>query len=523
MTARAVVGLAMVCTLFVLVYARATTHGYVWDDIPTIERNPALDGPLFEGLRATQHSHLDPTVTHLPGQQPAHESYRPLLFLTFAAEVALFGRSPHVMHATNLALGLAAVVLAFDVARRLLRSRSAGLFVAAVFAVHPLQVEPVCYVSARADVLAGLLALTSLTLILRRRGALAALALLASLFTKEATIGLPIVVLAGAWLLPRRKFLWASAWLVGVLPVYAMARAALVANGPSSLANGRPILDALLEIPGVFVQYASLFVLPRHLSTVRPLAHWTLAGFLVVGAAGLGSVVLHRRGALRGGLAGAAFGLLFSAVTLAPATVVALMMGVAADRYAYLPVFGFALTTAALGLHLARGRERNRLVKLGKALAIAAPLALAWVSTKQVVTWATPGTLYANAVAVEPSSSMAHYGMGLVHATAGRWAAAMPEFRLATQLDPTNSRARNNLAVAYLHLGMLDLAESTLRETLAREGSYNFRAWYNLAEVHRARGQEPESCDALRHALAINPGYARAAADLRQCRASKSR
>ncbi len=519
MTKGAMLGLALLSALFLLVYGRAAGFAYVWDDIPTIQGNPAFDRPVLEGLRATQHSHLDATLVHLPGQRPAHESYRPLLFLSFAAEVAVFGRSARAMHIGNVLLGLLAVLLAFELARRLLRSPMLGLLVAALFALHPLQVEPICYVSARADLLAGLLALAGFSLALRGRGALAAAAFLGSLFTKEATVGLPLVVLAGAWLVRphRRSLLRASPWLFAALPLYAGARALLVAGGPSSLASGQPVVAALRELPGFFLQYLSLFVAPRHLSTVRPLASLMLWGWVVATALLVAGLAAQRRGSLRGDVALGAFGLFAGAVFLAPAAVVGQLMGVAADRYAYLPVFGFALALVALGRHALRGHERAEVGRLVRALAIAAPLGCAWMSVGQAATWASPGTMYANAAAVEPDSSMAHYGVGLVLASEGKWAAAMPELRRATALDPTNSRARNNLAVAYLHLGMLDLAENTLLETLAREGAFNFRAWYNLAEVHRARGRWRASCDALRRALAINPGYTRAAADLQKC------
>ena len=276
-------------------------------------------------------------------------------------------------------------------------------------------------------------------------------------------------------------------------------------------------MNALLELPGFFLHYASLFAVPRGLSTVRPLAHWTLAGWLLVGVLSAVIALALRRGTLRADLAVAAFGLLLSGVTLAPASVVALMMGVAADRYAYLPVFGFSLGTAALALHVLRGRPEIATRPLVMGLAVVTPLTLAGVSAGQVSTWASPGTLYANAVDAEPTSAMAHYGLGLVRANEGRWAEALPELQRAVELDPNHSRARNNLAVACLHLGMLDLAESTLRGTLEREGQTNFRAWYNLSELHRMRGQTAESCDALRHAVAVNPGYARAVADLRAC------
>src|SRR4051812_23560729 len=108
--------LGVVAIVYAALYARVARYEYVWDDLTTIRDSPQFDRPLSESLRVTQHGHIDETLMKLREVAPEHESYRPLLFLTFAAEVKAFGRSPEAIHVTNVILGFLAVLVAYAVA-----------------------------------------------------------------------------------------------------------------------------------------------------------------------------------------------------------------------------------------------------------------------------------------------------------------------------------------------------------------------------------------------------------------------
>jgi len=150
---------AVLLAVFALIYGRAAGYGFVWDDFPNIVDNPHYAAPLSRSLRSTQHDHLDPTLLGSAGLPVAYESYRPLLFLSYKLDDIAFGRSPWAMHLHNLLLGALAIALAGWLFARLLPEPRAALLATAVFALHPLQVEPLCYVSARGGLLSALLAL----------------------------------------------------------------------------------------------------------------------------------------------------------------------------------------------------------------------------------------------------------------------------------------------------------------------------------------------------------------------------
>jgi hypothetical protein len=142
-----------------LVYARALGHGFVWDDHSSVVDAAHFEAPLVRGLRSTQHDFLDRSILHNVQLSVPYESYRPLLFLSYSLDDALFGRSAVAMHAHNLLLGMACALLAGWVCSLLLSSSRLGLCAAALFALHPLQTEVVCYVSARGDLLCACFAL----------------------------------------------------------------------------------------------------------------------------------------------------------------------------------------------------------------------------------------------------------------------------------------------------------------------------------------------------------------------------
>ena len=123
------------------------------------EESTSHAAPVTEGLFATQHDHMDPAARKLAGLAPAHDSYRPVSFLSHRLDVALFGFDPHPRHVHNVALGLLAILLVYFVALSWLSSSTAAIIAAAVFALHPMQVETVAYISARSDLLAGIFGL----------------------------------------------------------------------------------------------------------------------------------------------------------------------------------------------------------------------------------------------------------------------------------------------------------------------------------------------------------------------------
>lgn len=513
-------GLVAILLVFAAVYMRVADFDYVWDDVEAIRENPIYVGPVLDGLDATQHDHLDPALTKLSGMKPAHDSYRPLLYLSYRTDVAIFGMSPRAMHLHNLMLAILAIVAFYWVAQTWLASRSAALLAAAIFALHPLQVETIAYVSARGDLLAGLLALLAVGAAFRfeneaapaRRSLwlfIGVACLLASVLSKEAYVGLPIALAGIAWtrgkLREQRTVL--AAWTMALAGYLALR---LTIGG---VAGGGTGAAALLALPGLFLRYVQIALLPFDLSTERLYdPRYVLPGWLAAAALTVWALASLGRGGSRT-VRVVASGLWWMLVLLGPSAVVVILTGVVADRYAYLPLAGFAVASSAL---LTAALKKGTLLRAALGIAGVSWAAMSLITTAvQVGEWKDNRTLYVHAVATAPKSSMAHYRLGYTYAQAQQWPEAIILFERAVELHPSNARALNNLGVAYLNTGKYEDAARLFERALAESGQTHFRAWYNLGVAQMNMGDGDAACAHVERALQINPSYAIAAEFLR--------
>jgi protein O-mannosyl-transferase len=139
-------------------------------------------------------------------------------------------------------------------------------------------------------------------------------------------------------------------------------------------------------------------------------------------------------------------GFIWMAILLGPTVVAARITGVAADRYAYLPLVGFGVALVQL-LQLPRSPAMQWVVRAVAGLWL---VVLALISWRTVPVWRTNLALYTHAVQMTPQSSMAHYRLGYALAVDDRTPEAARQFERAIALDPANTRALNNLGVSYL-------------------------------------------------------------------------
>ena len=342
-------------------FARTLGYGLVWDDavLPRFARGGA---PLSQLLLAPQQAILDPVENARSGAVMRADSYRPLQSLSHVLDLRALDAAPAVMHLHNLLLGALNIALAHRVARRLGASRGAALFAAAVFALHPLVVEPIAYVSARGDLLATAFALLALAFALPDRDGPAKLPIGAicgsaacyflSLLAKEAYALLPLIVAVAAVL---DRDLRAR---IPVLAAHAAAAAAYVALRANAMGRdaaqlGPGPFGALLHAPAVVLQYVRSFVLPLDASIARQEEPALAApGIALLLAGAVIAVLLARRmhaqpspdPAARLGI----LALVWIVVLLAPSWVVVADTHVLSDRYFYLPLLGAALLCAAV-------------------------------------------------------------------------------------------------------------------------------------------------------------------------------
>ena len=449
--------------------------------------------------------------------------WHPLTWFSFAVDRALWGDGPFGFHLGNVLLHALAAALWLAVARQVLtealRRRAqrtgtaappaatmelAALFAAVLFALHPLRVESVAWISERRDVLSGALFLGALLawLSLRRlpegapgegrRFALFVVLLVLSLLSKAWGAALPVVLVAlelwpferevlrpAAQTLRRRLLAALGTCLPLSFAALVVAAGAQQASGATRAWEQHGLLERLVQSAYGLVFYPLRTLWPTGLSPLYPLeerldpteARFVFAALAVVAACAAAAVQWRRRP-------------WWSAALLAYIAIVAPVLGLlqsgpqlVADRYSYLSMLPFALLAGGGALALARVAER-RVRRRGQAVsaavlvvllvAVAWPLGLA--SHARCAVWRSSETLWTSALEVIPDSYFARHGLGRALLESGRDAEAVLHFEHALRHQPSDREGRatirQSLGAALGNLGRLDEAREHWLEVL---------------------------------------------------------
>ena len=453
--------------------------------------------------------------------------YQPLSWLSIAIDHALYGMDARGYHATNLVLHAATAVAFFFFARSLFalaaseRRDVVAATAALLFAVHPLRVESVAWITERRDVLSGVFFVLSLLLYLafasgerRRRLAYAGslVAFVLALLAKASALGLPIVLLLlDRW--PLRRPLRGA--LAEKVP-FALAAAgfgALALAGQASLPHGMRTIGQHGPVERVAqAAYAAVFYPAKTLLPVRISPIYELPARLDPGeprfvvavalAAAVSALLVARRKTLPA--AAVAWGSYLA--LLAPVSgIVQTGPQLVADRYSYLPCMPFALLAAAL---LVARTERTAIV-----LAAPVVLVLGLAAWKQTRWWRDTETLFARALEIDPKSAVAHRVVARMQALRGAKEEAERNYRAAIELRPDVALPHNNLGLLLLDEGRVDEAVSEFREALRAQDDYQ-RARSNLGGALARTGDLRGAEAVLREAVRRDPSDAGARANL---------
>lgn len=542
----AVGALVLVAVTFVA-YIPALRSGYIWDDGQYLHRNHLVQTP--HGLAAVWGMRYDADPGRLRINTP---QYYPLVYTTYWIEHLLWGLHPAGYHAVNVLLHAFSALLVWRITRRL--GIPAGWFIAAVFALHPVQVESVAWITERKNVLSGLFYLSALLAFLRyfesdrlRWYLLALLLFVAALLSKTVTCTLPVVVLLVRWYQQRRiggrdalrlmpAFVLGMA--AGLVTVY-LERAHVGAIGSEW---SQTFLErALVIAPRAFAFYAGKIAWPHPLIFIYP--RWEVAAGVWASYLPLAGVLLAFGVALAGTRRfgwGPLLLLVFAAVTLSPALgffqVYPHRFSWVADHFQYLGSLGFialyTLVVVWLGARLVRSRSAAR------AVAVCVLLVLAALTFRQTRSYENAQRLWQDTLAANPDAWIASLNLGIRAAQNGRYAEAAeyyehtarypvarseaygswglaltrlqrPEgalamYEKAIAADPANPKNYTGLAKALGLLGRLDEAEEALHTAL-RLAPEHLTAWLNLGllRTRQQRWAEAERC--FERALVLAP------------------
>ncbi|MDD5562538.1 MAG: tetratricopeptide repeat protein [Thermoanaerobaculaceae bacterium] len=512
---------ALLVAAVVAAYLPALRAGFVWNDDTYLTNNRTLDGGA--GLHAIW---ADPR---------ANEQYYPLVFSSFWVEKRLWGLRPLGYHLVNVLLHAASALLLWRLLRRL--AAPGAWFGAALFALHPVCVESVAWVTERKNTLSLLLSLLAALAYLawserraavaggsarrdhapdllpwyRRPGALyaGALALFAlALLAKTTAALLPAVLLVLAW--------WRAGRLRGanvrpLVPFFAIGAAlalntawleTTVVRASGSEWSLSPAGHLVLAGRAVAF-YAGKLLWPTDLAFIYP--RWTIDAAAVrqwppvlAVLAVLAAAWALRRKLGRGPLAAV---LLFGGV-LVPAlgffNVYAMRYSWVADHFAYQAVaVGAACVAAAVATLAGPSLARRR---AAAAAGVAVLAAFGTLTFRHAEEFASAETLWRATLARNPGCFMCHTNYGFLLYRQGRVADAIDHFRASLRLKPDNVPALLNLAKVDEDRGRLDEAASELRQALAVDPA-DPTVLVNLGTVCTKAGRYEDAIGAYRDAL----------------------
>ncbi len=517
-----------------------------WDDQSFIIRNVWISHPSVESLLHYWHA-------------PLQDIYIPLT-TTLWVVLAAIGRTPTpdpsgnylnplVFHAVNVLVHATAAVLAFSVLRRLIRSNLAALAGALVFALHPVQVETVGWVSGLKDLLSGCLMLGTIAAYLatverptRGRYAVVLALAAAAMLAKPSAMLLGAIVFAIDWLLLARPMKTVIRWTAPLLLLgAATAAVARWLQPTSSLAHDVPVWKRPLIVGDALAFYLRQIVWPAQLApdyghnpATAMASPWFAVTWLVPVVAIAAAAVLWRKS--RWPAAGLAVFVLAPLHTLGWIPFDFQVYSTVADHYQYVAMFGIGMITAWLVTRLPRSAAISAITVIALAMGVrSAVQCTVWRDTPTLFThtlsvngnsWAAYTSLAAynvdtatsadspqldeamrqadQSIAIRPIDALPYMIRGSIYVRRGDLARATAEYRTAVELAPQDSRTLSHLGGILAQQSRLPEA-APLLERAVQVDPTDPEARLNFGHILADLGHREQAIEQLRIAQRLKP------------------
>jgi len=523
----ALIVVAILCVVTAVVFVNIFKNDFVgYDDQNLIVKNQRIRS-------------LSPTgITRMFA--PEHRgNYQPLRTLSYALDYAVWGMRPLGFHLTNIILHTATVILVWLLFRRL-TPEPVAVLAAVIFAVHPIHVESVTWMSARKDVLCLTFFLSAMLLYERsesnqKSGPYFAsiLATGLALLSKLTAVTIPLCILLfdicrnglpaaidlrrkAARLLPHILLVCLVVGLNFMRPEAVSSHGDVLAG--LEAAERTVTRDIWLSMPLVVCRYIGLLFVPFHLSTHYEISRISqISDFRALAPIAflLVLVIVGVAGFLRGEKV-LAFSIGWFAITFLPTSNIVPAAAMMTDRYMHIPSIGFAALLAAALLYPARAAwalEKSALRRLVLFPAIIAVLFFSMLTIRRNADWRDTTTLFSRTLLVNARSVDAHLAIGAMKAEAGDLDSAIRIYSDALAISPDHYRVLFNLGVAYNKKGWF--REATRALELSRNSNPDFLAThFNLALCYHRQKRYLEAIAEHREVLRLQSDYVASRGDL---------
>ncbi len=420
-------------------------------------------------------------------------NWHPLTWISHMLDCQLYGLNPAGHHLTNVIFHIANTLFLFLVFKRMTGNLWRSAFVAALFALHPLHVESVAWVSERKDVLSTFFLLLTMWFYIRYTHhprladyLLVMLTMALGLMTKQMLVTLPLVLLLlDYW--PLQRFTWplkqkdrkgatattslsrcfvekvpllALSFIASLIVLHVQSKSALVRNTiqiPIALRTANAIL--------VYTKYITKMFWPLHLGVLYPHPETNLQLWQVL-AAGLPllciTAIVFRLSRNRRWLI---VGWLWYLGTLVPVIgLVQVGLQSMADRYTYVPLIGlFTIIAWGTAELIVKLKYKNIILAAGAGMVLLVLSVLTWL---QLSHWKNSITLFEHTVAVTTNNDIMHYNLGSLLLQQGKADQTIKHWSEAVRIRPNQPTIHKNLALLFTQQGKNDEAIQHYRQAL---------------------------------------------------------
>jgi tetratricopeptide (TPR) repeat protein len=490
-----------------LVFGQTIRYDFVnYDDNDYVYANPAITSGL------TLHG-----IIHAFSGRHAR-NWHPLTTLSHMLDCQLWGVRAGGHHFTNIVLHTIAVVLLFLVLKQMTGAIWQSAFVAALFAIHPLHVESVAWISERKDVLSAVFFMLTLGAYVRyvRSPSIGRYLTMSILFalglmSKPMLVTLPfILLLLDYW--PLKGFAVRSSTkrlILEKIPLLALSAAGgfitlWVQQSSVARTEELPLIWRVANGLVTYATYLRQMIWPMGLAVFYPhpgdqLPVWEIGlGIVLLGLVSAGAIALRRKRPYL------VTGWFWYLVMLLPvAGLIQVGSQAHADRYTYLPQIGLYLLLAWAITDALASQLQRRILAVTASVAV---IALAWCAHVQASYWRNGESLWGHALAVTSGNFMAHDGLGEYLGNRGRLDEAIDQFQKALNIAPGYPEIETNLILALTRKGRTDEAITHL-QALLKEYPNDAQAQYNLGNALRKKGDSQGAIAAYEKALSIQVRY----------------